>query len=314
MKIRNKISLWIAAMTLTVGLFSGFYVYLEMSEESFEIIDRELLDLAERLLDHLATDKNILDSGSLPSMLDRHYIVVEEKNSGEVIYRSRLASLLELTNEKEENRFLREVEIAYDHLWIDPENIEDLDELEGTGVLFRVVRTPGAVGVEPCSVTIAKPLPFMTEELEEMRWHILTWSLSSALFVIIISYLLAGRILAPLALINRQIREINQNSLSSRIPLGASRDELNELGSNLNRMFDRLQYSFAKQREFIGNASHEIKTPITTLLIGYENLLSSPLDEDLRIELEKQFGVVQRISVLVKNLLDISRLEQQDMA
>ena len=49
MKIRYQISLWIAAITLSVATVAGFFVYYEMSEESYDLIDRELLDLSEKL-------------------------------------------------------------------------------------------------------------------------------------------------------------------------------------------------------------------------------------------------------------------------
>ena len=89
-------------------------------------------------------------------------------------------------------------------------------------------------------ITLAKPLPFITGDYKEVRQQIIFWSFLTALVVICLSYLLAGKILAPLKVINAQIREINQTSLSRRIPLGDSKDELHELGVSLNSMFDRL--------------------------------------------------------------------------
>ena len=82
--------------------------------------------------------------------------------------------------------------------------------------------------------------------------------------------------------------------------------------SHLTQCLTGWTKSFEKQREFIGNAAHEIKTPITTLLLGHENLLHNPLDQEIRNDIESQLNVLRRVSLLVKNLLDISRLEQQD--
>ncbi len=186
-------------------------------------------------------------------------------------------------------------------------------ELSGDGVLFRVLVIKETVDGKNYIITVAKPLPFMTEDLKEMREQIIFSSGIATVLILFLSYLLAGRILLPLKTINAQIREIHQTSLSRRIPLGKSQDEIYELSSSLNLMFERLEHSFEKQREFIGNAAHEIKTPITTLLLGHENLTNRVLPPDIIDDLEKQLDTLRRISLLVKNLLDISRLEQQDI-
>jgi len=75
-------------------------------------------------------------------------------------------------------------------------------------------------------------------------------------------------------------------------------------------MFDRLQYSFTQQKEFIGNAAHELKSPLTILMLGHEELLAGDPPEKVRQELEKQLNTMRRLSRLVRDLLDISRLEQ----
>ena len=85
-------------------------------------------------------------------------------------------------------------------------------------------------------------------------------------------YALAGRILRPISAIIQQSREISEKYLDKRIPLGKTRDELYELSVALNKMFDRSQHSFNCQKEFIGNASHELKTPLTSLKLQIETL------------------------------------------
>lgn len=79
-------------------------------------------------------------------------------------------------------------------------------------------------------------------------------------------------------------------------------------------MFDRLEYSFLQQKEFIANASHELKTPITLLRLSMEETLQ---DEHLPVALQEkllaQENALSRISQLVKNLLDLSRLELSEL-
>ena len=310
MKIRNKISLWIAFLALTLGGLSGFIVFFEMREETFELIDRELLDLSERSISYLAAK----DSRSLASDIhaDRYFITIAD-TEGNSLYRSPLAEKMQIEPHPGKTRFLTSIDISYDQLWLNPEESDDFEKLkDNEKILFRVVVETKPVSSETLLVTVAKPLPFLAEDFKEVSAQIIIWSIIGALLVICLSYLLAGRILSPLNVINAQIREINQRSLNRRIPTGKNDDELAELIISLNSMFDRLHCSFEKQREFIGNAAHEIKTPLTALLIGYENLLNRPLPDDVRNDLEGQLLVLRRVSLLVKNLLDISRLEQQE--
>ncbi len=310
MKIRTKISFWIALLALTLGALSGFLVFFEMRDETFELIDRELLDLSERSISYFTTkDRKRFENGVHG---DRYFITIAD-TEGNIFYRSPLAEMMTIEPSPGKTRFLTRVDISFDQLWLNPEESDDFEKLKDSEkILFRVVVETTSVSAKTLLVTVAKPLPFLAEDFKEVRNQIIVWSIAGALLVICLSYLLAGRILSPLNVINAQIRDINQRSLDRRIPTGKNDDELSELIISLNDMFDRLHYSFDRQREFIGNAAHEIKTPLTTLLIGYENLLNRSLTDEVRNDLEAQLLVLRRVTLLVKNLLDISRLEQQE--
>lgn len=91
-----------------------------------------------------------------------------------------------------------------------------------------------------------------------------------------------------------------------------SKDELHSLTTSSNSMFDRLEHSFQRQRDFISNASHEMKSPLTILMLGHEEMLSNNPPKDIRNDLEKQLFIMQRLNKLIRDLLSISRLEQQE--
>jgi len=92
--------------------------------------------------------------------------------------------------------------------------------------------------------------------------------------------------------------------------MGKSRDELYELSGSLNRMFDRLQYSFDMQKQFIADASHELKSPITLLMLFMERAVHrKDLPDAFKQRLMHQGNILRRMSRLVKNLLDLSALE-----
>jgi signal transduction histidine kinase len=163
-------------------------------------------------------------------------------------------------------------------------------------------------------VHVARPVESLVGESIESAIMIGCALLASALTVVVVGYQVAGKILRPVQEINRLTAEITEKTLKKRIPLAGNRDEIDELATSLNEMFNRLQYSFLRQKEFIANASHELKTPITLLRLSMEETLQ---DEHLPLPLQKQLlaqeRALTRISQLVKSLLDLSRLELSEM-
>jgi two-component system sensor histidine kinase VanS len=125
-------------------------------------------------------------------------------------------------------------------------------------------------------------------------------------------WLLAGRVLAPLARITDATRIATTGSLSHRIALSGRNDEFRELADAFDTMLARLEAHVAKQQRFAANASHELRTPLAitqTLLDVARNDPSrekSELDERLR-------AVNARAINLTEALLLLSRTDQQSL-
>ncbi len=78
-----------------------------------------------------------------------------------------------------------------------------------------------------------------------------------------LGWLVAGRVLRPLAVITAAARRISASSLHQRLALDGPDDELKVLGDTLDALFARLEAAFEAQRHFVANASHELRTPLT---------------------------------------------------
>jgi signal transduction histidine kinase len=78
-----------------------------------------------------------------------------------------------------------------------------------------------------------------------------------------LGWLVAGRVLRPLAVITAAARRISATSLDQRLALRGPDDELKALGDTLDDLFARLEAAFDAQRHFVANASHELRTPLT---------------------------------------------------
>jgi signal transduction histidine kinase len=80
---------------------------------------------------------------------------------------------------------------------------------------------------------------------------------------LVLGWVVAGRILRPLATITAAARRISASNLNRRLSLHGPDDELKALGDTLDDLFARLEASFEAQRHFVANASHELRTPVT---------------------------------------------------
>jgi len=113
------------------------------------------------------------------------------------------------------------------------------------------------------------------------------------------SWLLAGRALAPIGDIVRQTRQYSAAHLDQRIKVRPGHDELSQLVKVINRMLDRLEAAFRAQEQFIANASHELKTPLSVLLAEAQIL-------DQRARLPEEYN--QFVTSVQDQLRQLSRL------
>jgi signal transduction histidine kinase len=130
--------------------------------------------------------------------------------------------------------------------------------------------------------------------------------LSLALFV---AWLAAGRILAPLNLLTKTVKSIDESDLSQRIPIKGS-DEISELGSTFNEMMDRLETSFATQRNFLNDAGHELRTPITIIRGHLEVMGDEPHEKAETVNLV--MDELDRMNRLVDDLVLLAKAERPD--
>lgn len=129
----------------------------------------------------------------------------------------------------------------------------------------------------------------------------------------LVGYLIARKALRPVQEIENAARRISQGKdLKGRIVLGPGGDELHRLAETFNGMLERLDSAFEAQQQFISDASHELRTPMSVILAQCEFTLEK--EREAR-EYEKALKVIWRqgrkMSRLIAVLLDFSRLEQK---
>jgi two-component system, OmpR family, sensor kinase len=128
----------------------------------------------------------------------------------------------------------------------------------------------------------------------------------------LIAFAITGRVLAPLRELRDTADSIGASDLSRRIELDGN-DELTELAATFNRMLDRLQDAFASQREFIRDASHELRTPIAIVRGHLELLAEYEQTPDERAEtLALVTDELDRMGRFVEELLLLAKAERSD--
>jgi signal transduction histidine kinase len=126
---------------------------------------------------------------------------------------------------------------------------------------------------------------------------------------LLLVWVMAGRLLAPLKTLTLTAQSISESELTKRIPVRGE-GEIGELAATFNAMMDRLEASFASQRDFINDAGHELRTPIT-IIRGHLELMgddSQEQQETLTLVIDE----LDRMSRFVDDLLLLAKAERPD--
>jgi two-component system, OmpR family, sensor histidine kinase VanS len=123
-------------------------------------------------------------------------------------------------------------------------------------------------------------------------------------------WILAGRMLAPLARITHATRLATNGSLSHRIQLEGRKDEFRELADAFDAMLARLEAQVAEQRRFAANASHELRTPLASTQMLLDVARNDP-NRDTGELVELLHAVNARAIKLTEALLLLSRADQR---
>ncbi|HEX5088705.1 MAG TPA: HAMP domain-containing sensor histidine kinase [Nocardioides sp.] len=140
-----------------------------------------------------------------------------------------------------------------------------------------------------------------------------TYAVVSVLSLIVITGFAAaqsGRLLAPLRTLRQTADEINDSDLSRRLP-ETGNDDITALTRTFNRMLDRLEAAFVGQRQFLDDAGHELKTPLTVLR-GHLELLDVGSPEEIAATRELLLDEIDRMSRLVGELILLAKSDRPD--
>ncbi|KKR73344.1 MAG: histidine kinase [Candidatus Woesebacteria bacterium GW2011_GWA2_40_7] len=121
---------------------------------------------------------------------------------------------------------------------------------------------------------------------------------------------LARRIIKPISETADKMDNITSENLNERLTNPGSKDEIEKLTVTFNNLLDRIQQSFIREKHFIGDIAHELKTPLATLKGGIELTLSKDRQKtEYQKTLTESLVDINRMSALLHNILDLAWIE-----
>jgi two-component system OmpR family sensor kinase len=291
--IRVRLALVFSLAMALVLAGAGWFAYARVGRDLNRALDQELRGRAQdlsALVRHggslRATDGRLLERGELFAQL--------VGADGEVVDATpRLAA----------KSLLDPAQLARAHstaLFVDRPSVPGLDEPA------RMLAVP----VGPRVLVAGATRENRAETLSSLRDAFLIGGPLALVLASLAGYALAGAALRPIEAMRRRAAEISTSSLDERLPVADTRDEMARLGETLNEMLSRIEGGVLRERRFVADASHQLRTPLALLTTELELALRGPRSPDeLCAALASAAESTERLSRLADDLLLLARAD-----
>ena len=182
--------------------------------------------------------------------------------------------------------------------------------IQGGTVLIDV---EGEVSFDPQLVAPDEDLTIIVDGAQG-RFRTTNWYITAAVTLLsgILAYFVSGRALKPLRSFTSQVEQVQLNNLADMRIDEDTISEFRQLSRSFNQMLERLNNAFSAQRQFTGNAAHELRTPLALMQAQLE--LFSAEHPDVRPETAEFLTLLreqtERLTQMTKTLLEMSNLQQ----
>jgi signal transduction histidine kinase len=187
----------------------------------------------------------------------------------------------------------------------------DYEESVGWGLSVAVpmIKDGTIIGVVYLSTSVEDIIIF----LADIRTSLFSISILVSFLIGLLSFIMAGVIIGPVQSLINVITKISGGDLKQRVTI-KGKDEIAQLGYSFNKMTDKLEQVQEKRQQFISDASHELKTPLSSIKVLSESLLQTPEPD---IEIVKEFlydinGEINRLSRIIDRLLTLTGMDIED--
>lgn len=152
-----------------------------------------------------------------------------------------------------------------------------------------------------------QPVEAGVDALRDILWLVVPML---AFGVGVMTWFVTGRAFRPVEAITAQVERITDGRLDERVPVPDTRDEVAHLATTMNTMLDRLRSSRLRQREFVSDASHELRNPVATSKVKLEVALAHPDDVDWKETVSVVLEEQERLGRMIDDLLLLARIDE----
>jgi two-component system heavy metal sensor histidine kinase CusS len=284
---RARLMLWSSSVLLLSLVLFGFEVYSFLRKDLLADVDRRLYAKANGV-------KTVLEL---------------EKVSGPALD----LELSEFAKEIPEGNLMQLLSESGERLWGMESALPDLSEIrEGlqTFSAQRVLLMPFEFQGRRYQVLVGASLADVNNLMKRLRE--IMWGTGAPMLLIggWGGYWLSRRALAPVDTMTRAAQSISVESLSRRLPIPQTRDEIERLARAWNGLLERLESSVKRIRQFTADASHELRTPVSLIRATAELALRREREpEDYRKALREIEEEASRMTELVESMLAVARAD-----
>jgi signal transduction histidine kinase len=125
-----------------------------------------------------------------------------------------------------------------------------------------------------------------------------------------LAWVLVGRALRPVDAMREEVDEITHTTITRRVREPASHDEIRRLARTMNAMLGRLETTARRQRQFVSNASHELRSPLASAHAILEAAVRSPEDADWPRVAHEALDEQERLATIIDELLELARFDE----
>ncbi len=313
--IRLQLMLWYTCIFMIILLLCGIFLYLRLQAELIKTYDEPLKVRTEQLIADITGDDGNIDQQDIAQemlLLEPGGIKNNARNAD-----VNFGALVRILDARGRTFAITP---AFHELQIPSISVtQPLHGLSWQGTVTtsngyqvrlyceRLMNKNTLFGV----IQVGQSLTPMNASLQKVVEELLFIAPFALVLALIGSYLLATRAFVPIDNLTHIAEEISAGDLDRRVPVPRARDEVQRLALTFNKMIGQLNQTFMRQRRFVADASHELRTPVAAIRSMTDVALakSSDLEECLSV-LRDVNTEAERLGWLVRDLLILARSDE----
>jgi len=310
--VRLRLTLWYtAAMTMVLVVLAAS-TYLVLRRNVIRRADAQAVELADSFLSTVEAEMNDpSDAGSLDNGIKA---AISEHKFRDVVFAvlDLQGHLLGISDTYRADEL--PANVAHEKFAAPLGHLLAPDDFGSVHVAQRRYRSyvrPFSIKGEGATLVVLQSLRGQTEFLETLA-RTFSIVIPVAIFLSSIGgYFLARRSLSPVVAMGTQASRIGAENLHERLKINDPRDELGKLARSFNGLLDRLDQSFERQKKFVADASHELRTPVAILCGEAEVALGQQqrTEQEYRESLEILRDESKRLKRIVEDLFTLARAD-----